>query len=311
VSTTTPRRVDPIELEVFHQLFAAIAEEMGACLARAAVSPNIKERLDLSCALFSGAGELLGQAAHIPVHLGSAAESVRAAAAAFELEPGDAVLLNDPYAGGTHLPDLTLVTPVFAGGERPRLFVANRAHHADIGGAQPGSIGIASDLFGEGLVIPPVRLLRRGVIDGSVESLILANVRTPSERRADLQAQVAANELGVRRLEELIAAPRLFTDATCAPAILTNADVISRPEVDSAFFTERVIACEAAVRSTMIPLRIPSDGSMPTPRMRRDKSSSTRPTRVHILVVPTSMPTMISSMITDSSCNTVRSGTSH
>src|SRR5262245_50899997 len=153
-------------LEVHRALFASIAEEMGGLLMRSAHSPNIKERRDFSCALFDARGELFAQAAHIPVHLGSAPLSVRAAMAEHDFEPGDAVLLNDPYRGGTHLPDLTVVNAVFLeearrrgarrGRRRPDFFVAVRAHHADVGGAEPGSMAPARDLFGEGLVIPPV-----------------------------------------------------------------------------------------------------------------------------------------------------------
>jgi N-methylhydantoinase B len=199
-----------LELEVFRALFASIAEEMGALLQRSAHSPNIKERRDFSCALFSARGELVAQAAHIPVHLGSAPLSVRAAMAEHAFQPGDSVLLNDPFRGGTHLPDLTLVSPVFLGqahgssrGRRPDFFVATRAHHADIGGAEPGSMAPARDLFGEGLVIPPVVLERSGRFERDVLRMVLANVRTPQERLADLRAQCASNRRGVARLQEL------------------------------------------------------------------------------------------------------------
>src|SRR5262245_21260355 len=175
-------------LEVHRALFASIAEEMGDLLQRSAHSPNIKERRNFSCALFSASGELVAQAAHIPVHLGSAPLSVRAAMAEHDFADGDAVLLNDPYRGGTHLPDLTLVSPVFLVPARPRpdFFVATRAHHADVGGAEPGSMAPARDLYGEGLVIPPVLLERRGRLERDVLRMVLANVRTPEERLADL-----------------------------------------------------------------------------------------------------------------------------
>jgi N-methylhydantoinase B len=192
----------PLGLEVFRALFASIAEEMGGLLMRAAHSPNIKERRDFSCALFDAKGELFAQAAHIPVHLGSAPLSVRAAMAEHDFEPGDAVLLNDPYRGGTHLPDLTVVNAVFLG-KRPDFFVAVRAHHADVGGAEPGSMAPARDLFGEGLVIPPVVVERDGRFERDVVRMLLANVRTPEERLADLKAQCAASRRGVARLTEL------------------------------------------------------------------------------------------------------------
>ncbi|MCS7083180.1 MAG: hydantoinase B/oxoprolinase family protein [Bacteroidetes bacterium] len=196
--------MDAVRLEIFRHLLASVAEEMGAVLRRSAFSPNIKERRDFSCALFTPRGELLAQAAHIPVHLGAMPLSVQACLEAFpELEPGDAVLLNDPFRGGTHLPDLTLVHPVFVAG-RLWGFVASRAHHADIGGMQPGSMPLAREIYQEGLVIPPVKLLQAGRPNPAVWELILANVRTPEERRGDLRAQLAAGERGVARFEELV-----------------------------------------------------------------------------------------------------------
>ena len=194
-------RVDPIRLEIFKNLFHSVAEEMGAALRRAAFSPNIKERRDYSCAVFSGAGEVLAMGDHMPVHLGSMPMSVAAALSALTLGPGDVALLNDPYAGGTHLPDLTMVMPVFASGSsRPMFYIANRAHHADMGGAQAGSMGLSREIFQEGLRVPPVKILERGRIVRDVMSLILANVRTPREREGDLTAQIAACRIGERRL---------------------------------------------------------------------------------------------------------------
>ncbi|TAJ10475.1 MAG: hydantoinase B/oxoprolinase family protein [Planctomycetota bacterium] len=179
---------------------------MGAALIRASFSPNIKERRDLSCALFDARGRMIAQAAHLPVHLGSAPLSVQAAIAAVPMQPDDAVLLNDPYQGGTHLPDLTLVSPVFLAGERrPSFYVANRAHHADVGGAAPGSMAPARDIHGEGLRIPPLKLVRGGRFDRPILELLLANMRVPREREADLDAQWAANRAGARRLAELCA----------------------------------------------------------------------------------------------------------
>jgi len=193
-----------VNLEVFHHLFAAAAEEMGVSLMRSAFSPNIKERRDFSCALFDGEGRMIAQAAHLPVHLGSAPLSVAAARAAVEMEPGDAVLLNDPFTGGTHLPDLTLVSPVFLkGSKRPDFYCANRAHHADVGGQHPGSMAPALDVHAEGLRIPPVRLVRGGELVEETAELLLANMRVPEERRGDLLAQWAANRVGAERLEEM------------------------------------------------------------------------------------------------------------
>lgn len=201
--------VDPIRLEIFKNLFHSVAEEMGAALRRSAFSANIKERRDYSCAVFNAAGEVLAMGDHMPVHLGSMPRSVQAALQAFDLGPGDVALLNDPFAGGTHLPDLTLVMPVFAGrgrkSRRPLFFVANRAHHADIGGAQAGSMGLSREVFEEGFRIPPVRIMQAGKIARDVMAVLLANVRTPREREGDLTAQIASCRIGERRLMALAA----------------------------------------------------------------------------------------------------------
>ena len=197
---------DPLRLAVFQNIFHSVAEEMGAALRRSAFSPNIKERRDYSCAVYDGNGEVLAMGDHMPVHLGSMPASVAAARRALVFEPGDIALLNDPFAGGTHLPDLTLVMAVFRPGERkPRFFVASRAHHADIGGALAGSMGPAHEIYQEGLRIPPVKIFRGGKPDRDLLHLLLANVRTPAEREGDLAAQVACCRLGARRICEVIA----------------------------------------------------------------------------------------------------------
>src|SRR5712675_998481 len=199
-------RRDPVELEIFKNLFHSIAEEMGAALRRTASSPNIKERRDYSCAVFDVGGEVLAMGDHMPVHLGSMPMSVASAIAALKLRPGDVALLNDPYAGGTHLPDLTMVMPVYVpAAPQPVFYVANRAHHADIGGAHAGSMGLTREIFQEGLRIPPVKILEHGKIVNDVMSLILANVRTAREREGDLTAQIAACRIGERRLIEMVA----------------------------------------------------------------------------------------------------------
>src|SRR5262245_61172857 len=199
------RTLDPIALEVFNHRLSAIAEEMGTALCRSAFSPNIKERRDYSCAVFDDRGALAAQAAHIPVHLGSTPLSVQAAIARQPMQPGDVVILNDPYAGGTHLPDLTAVAPVHVD-TRLVGFVANRAHHADIGGMSPGSMPLASEIYQEGLRVPPVRLVRAGAIDADMLDVFLANTRVTEERRGDLLAQIAALQVGATRLSELVAA---------------------------------------------------------------------------------------------------------
>jgi N-methylhydantoinase B len=195
--------LSPADLQIAHHRLAAIAEEMGLALCRSAFSPNIKERRDYSCAVFDAGGALVAQAAHIPVHLGSTPLSVAAAIAQRPMRDGDIVVLNDPYAGGTHLPDVTVVAPVFA---RGRLvgYVANRAHHADIGGISPGSMPLASEIYQEGLRLPPVYLARGSVIDDDVLRLFLANTRVATERRGDLLAQVAALRVGAERLQAFV-----------------------------------------------------------------------------------------------------------
>jgi len=214
-----PRR-DPIEVEIFKNLFHSIAEEMGAALRRTAFSPNIKERRDYSCAVFNAAGDVIAMGDHMPVHLGSMPMSVQAAIEKLPLEPGDVAMLNDPFCGGTHLPDITLVMPVFINpapkrAARPRrkpqsrrrpradFYVASRAHHADVGGLHAGSMGICREIYQEGIRIPPVYLVRRGAMQADVLSLLLNNVRTPQEREGDLRAQLAACHTGATRLGEL------------------------------------------------------------------------------------------------------------
>jgi N-methylhydantoinase B/oxoprolinase/acetone carboxylase alpha subunit len=199
-------RLDPIEFEIFKNLFVSIAEEMGVTLCRTGFSPNIKERLDYSCAIYDASGQTIAQGDHLPVHLGAMPLSVRAAIDHVDMEPGDTVILNDPFRGGTHLPDITLVSPVFlkrAG--PPSFFVANRAHHSDVGGMSPGSMPLAREIFQEGLIIPPIKLVKRGVLDAELMSFILANVRTPDEREGDLTAQIASNRVGESRLREITA----------------------------------------------------------------------------------------------------------
>jgi N-methylhydantoinase B len=200
-----PGRFDPTRLEIFKNLFHSVAEEMGAALRRSAFSPNIKERRDYSCAVFDAAGDVLAMGDHMPVHLGSMPRSVEAAVRAIDLGPGDIAILNDPYAGGTHLPDVTMVMPVFLRRERrPMFYVANRAHHADIGGAHAGSMGLSREIFQEGFRIPPVKIFAGGRVVQDVLKTLLFNVRTPREREGDLTAQIASCRIGARRLEEIV-----------------------------------------------------------------------------------------------------------
>jgi N-methylhydantoinase B len=209
-------RRDPIELEIFKNLFHSIAEEMGAALRRTAFSPNIKERRDYSCAVFDAAGNVIAMGDHMPVHLGSMPMSVRVAIEKSTFAPGDIVMLNDPFAGGTHLPDITLVAPVYVAEKarlprdrtrslhsRPNFYVASRAHHADVGGTYPGSMGLCREIYQEGFRMPPVKIMRGGEIVRDVLALLLANVRTPREREGDLGAQIAACHTGGARLAEI------------------------------------------------------------------------------------------------------------
>jgi N-methylhydantoinase B len=228
------KKFDPTTLEIYRAFYTSVAEEMGIALRRTAFSPNIKERRDYSCAVFDSSGRVIAQGDHMPVHLGSMPMAVAAALSEVNIAPGDVVALNDPFAGGTHLPDVTLVMGVWAEtrgtgaqGNKgkgktkqtrsrqlpgstflhlpPIFFVANRAHHADIGGATPGSMGLATDVYGEGLRIPPIRLVRAGETVADVMQLILTNVRGHAERRGDFQAQIGSLKTGESRLLEIVA----------------------------------------------------------------------------------------------------------
>ena len=198
-------RLNPILLEVFKNRFSSIAEEMGVTLNRTAFSPNIKERRDFSCAIFDENGDMIAQAAHIPVHLGSMPMSVKKAIEIEDIKEGDMIILNDPFKGGTHLPDITIVAPVFiSNSEKPDFFVANRAHHADVGGISSGSMPLSTSIFQEGIIIPPLKIVENGKIDEKLMKFFLNNVRTPFEREGDFSAQISANLTGVKRIKELV-----------------------------------------------------------------------------------------------------------
>jgi N-methylhydantoinase B len=196
---------DPAEVAVISHALHSVAAEMGAALHRTAFSPNIKERRDYSSAVFLPDGELIAMGDDMPVHLGSMPMSVRAALDALRFGPGDVALLNDPFRGGTHLPDITMVAPVFIPGtKRPVFYVGNRAHHADVGGMHPGSMGPCREIAQEGIRIPPVMLMRAGRIDAQLLAILLANVRTPREREGDLTAQLGACRVGAVRMRQLV-----------------------------------------------------------------------------------------------------------
>lgn len=199
--------MNPVQLSIFSSKISAIADEMGAVLQRSGFSPNIRDRLDYSCAVFNTSAELCAQAAHIPVHLGSMAFAMRSVVDMFDWAPGDAVIFNDPYLGGTHLPDVTLLSPAFVGDELVG-FVANRAHHANIGSDSPGSMPVSSSLEEEGVIIPPTLLARDGKLIKSVWIDLFSNTScsadSMSETEGDISAQLSANQKGLIRLQALV-----------------------------------------------------------------------------------------------------------
>jgi N-methylhydantoinase B len=223
---------NPIELALFQSSIHSIAEEMGAALRRTSISPNIKERRDYSCALFDGSERVIAMGDHMPVHLGAMPMSVSAAVRNLHMEDGDLAILNDPYAGGTHLPDITLVLPVFIGDEsRPSFYTATRAHHSDVGGMYAGSMGPAREIYQEGIRIPPVLLVRKGEIERGVLAMLLANVRTPEEREGDLAAQIGACRVGERRIREVVAKYGLEKVKTLTGDLIAYSERLIRAEL--------------------------------------------------------------------------------
>lgn len=196
--------MDPIELSLFASRIQAICDEMGAVLRYAAFSPNIRDRLDFSCALFDATGQLCAQAAHIPVHLGSMAYAMADIVDHCDWRPGDMIILNDPFLGGTHLPDVTVIAPVFNDATTPIAFVANRAHHADIGASSPGSMPLASELEQEGVLLSPQHLMRAGQIVDSTFTPLLDALNNPRQAEADFRAQISANHTGHARLVHML-----------------------------------------------------------------------------------------------------------
>ena len=203
MNTSETVSFNSVELGLFASRIAAICEEMGALLGRVAFSPNIRDRLDYSCALFNRNGHLLGQATHIPVHLGSMAYAMVDLVESRAWQAGDMLILNDPYKGGTHLPDITLVAPVFFQDELVG-FCANRAHHADIGSDAPGSMPVSRALSEEGILIAPTLLIKNAKVDEVFLQSLLQGLTSPDTSRGDFNAQIAANLLGVERLQELV-----------------------------------------------------------------------------------------------------------
>ncbi len=225
------KNINPVLLEIFKNRFTSISEEMGVTLTRTGFSPNIKERRDLSCGIFNSRGDMIAQAAHIPVHLGSMPMSVKSAIESCSWEEGDMVMLNDPFKGGTHLPDITLVAPVFTGQDEPSFFVANRAHHADVGGMTSGSMPLSTSIFQEGVIIPPIKIVENGEIDRKLMKLFLNNVRTPIEREGDFAAQMMSNITGVKRLKELVETNGLDAVTHYAEALMNYSEEITRSAI--------------------------------------------------------------------------------
>ncbi len=262
-SPTVEAPVDPITLELYRHRFAGVAEEMGVTLRRTGYSPNIKERLDFSCAVFDHRGRLIAQAAHIPAHLGAMPASVATILSRFhDWARGDVVIVNDPFAGGNHLPDITMVSPVFAedAATLPDFFVASRAHHADVGGMSPGSLPLSTEIYQEGIIIPPVKLYKAGRLDADLLRLILRNVRTPDERRGDLAAQRAAAAVGERRLTELVATFGREQVLAYAGHLLSYSERITRAAIrdwpDGDYRAEDVLELVEGERVTLVPLRV-------------------------------------------------------
>jgi N-methylhydantoinase B len=223
---------DPIALAIFQSSIHSIAEEMGAALRRTSISPNIKERRDYSCAVFDGKQRVIAMGDHMPVHLGAMPMSVKAVVDNLKMKDGDIAILNDPYAGGTHLPDITLVLPIFIeDAPEPAFYVASRAHHADVGGMHAGSMGPAQEIYQEGIRIPPILLMREGKMEHGVLALLLANVRTPEEREGDLAAQIGACRVGERRIREVAAKYGLETMNELTDELIAYSERLVRAEV--------------------------------------------------------------------------------
>ena len=254
---------DPVTLQLYRHRFAGAAEEMGVTLRRTGYSPNIKERLDFSCAIFDGAGRMIAQAAHIPAHLGAMPASVLTILDRFEAwDPGDVVIVNDPFEGGNHLPDITMISPVFASEDlaKPDFFVASRAHHADVGGMTPGSLPLSTEIYQEGIIIPPVKLYKRGKLDEDLLRVILRNVRTPYERRGDLAAQRAAAVIGERRLREMVDAFGHDEVSAYAAYLQEYSERLTRAAIrawpDGAYAFEDVIELVEGDDVTLVPIRV-------------------------------------------------------
>ena len=226
------RYADPIELAIFQSSIHSIAEEMGAALRRTSISPNIKERRDYSCALFDGRERVIAMGDHMPVHLGAMPMSVKAVVDSMALEEGDIAILNDPYAGGTHLPDITLVLPIFiGGGSKPAFYAASRAHHADVGGMYAGSMGPAQEIYQEGIRIPPILLMRKGAMMRRHSGAASGQCAHAGRARGDLAAQIGACRVGERRIKEVVAKYGLAKVNDLVEELLAYSERLMRAEL--------------------------------------------------------------------------------
>ena len=251
------------ELEIFNNLLGTIAEEMGSVLIRAGFSPNIKERRDLSCAIFNSDGDMIAQAAHIPIHLGSMSFAARSVATE-NLSPGDIFILNDPFRGGTHLPDVTCVAPVFVDGN-PEFLLASRAHHADIGGSTPGSMPLSTTIHEEGIIISPTRIREEGVLRETLLQEIILSTRDHEEREGDLRAQIASLDTGEKRMRELLEKHSLEKINLAASALLDYGERLMKKAIGKIpdgdyVFSDYLEDDGAGTRDIPIKVRIKIDG---------------------------------------------------
>jgi len=287
----TDSPVNAIELELFRHLLVSIADEMGVVLCRSSYSVNIKERRDYSCAIYDADGETVAMGDHMPVHLGAMPLSVSAVRAALDLGPGDVALVNDPFQGGTHLPDITAIAPLFiADSKQSSFFLANRAHHSDVGGMSPGSMPLAKEIYQEGLRIPPIHLVRAGKIDRKLLGLILANVRTPVEREGDLMAQLASLARGAERIDALVAKYGLAKVETNMRALQDYSERMMRTAI-------RKLARTGPARAAMA-LEVPGSPAEPSSVVRaRSIEARTGPARAAMALEVPGSPAEPSSVV--------------
>ncbi len=258
-------------MSLYSELLSSVCEEMSSVLQMSALSPNIKERRDFSTAIFDAKGGLVAQGTNIPVHLGSMQLAAKAAIDFFNFFPGDAVALNDPYRGGTHLPDITLVAPFFPKGKResnyPAAFIAARAHHADVGGMTSGSLPLSTEIYQEGLIVPPVKIVENGALNAAVIEIICANSRTPEERRGDLLAQLASLTRGAERLHKI--SGDLYSNSRNENSSMWPSIFESLQDYSEIAFIEMLSNVKSGVYTAEDSIELP-DGSLSKIRLKLD-----------------------------------------